>query len=89
MKFKWGPIEIGSSEDDGGVDVMTFKQALITTTVVVPLFGAFWLYTLTQPEPSFWGGAFATTFPIAIMVLVFVWLGALLSWLFRDFRKQG
>ena len=90
MRFKWGPIEIGSSEDsDGVVDVITFRQALITTAVVAPLVGGFWLYTLTQPEPGFWRGMFATTAPMAIMMLVFVWLCALLSWLFRGVRNKG
>ena len=88
MKFKLGPVEIGASEDDeGGVTVITFRQALTTTAIVAIIAGVIWFVTLTQPPNAVISGLIATTRPIAVMMLGVVWLGAVLSWLLRDFRK--
>ena len=88
--FKWGPLEITSGdEDEGGESVITFKQAWITTAVVAAIAGAVWLFTLTQASNTFINGLVATTWPMAPMILGFVWLCAVLSWLLRGFRKQG
>ncbi len=88
--FKWGPFEITSGDhDDGGVDVVTFKDAGITTAVVAAIACAIWLFSLTQAPGSFISGLVAATWPMAPMILLFVWLSAILSWLLRGFRNQG
>lgn len=88
--FKWGPLEITSGdEDEGGVSVVTFKQALITTVVVAAVAGAIWLFALTQPSNAFINGFVGAYWLMPLMIIVFAWLCAGLSWLLRGFRKQG
>jgi hypothetical protein len=87
MHFKWGPLEIGG-DDEGGVTVVTFKQAWITTAIVVLASGAIWLFSLTQPAAGFWQTFVSAYLPMPFMLVGFAWLTAALSWALKGFRKQ-